>query len=143
MAVITLASDGFAFLRDLLWHPWRGAGAILLGLATAIALMRRWRRRRERLRLSGQTLRLHRAFARFGRRVARAGGLRREPDIPVGDWARAIAPRLDDPEGFLGLVERYQALRFRERPPQRQEADPLVRELRQARFTARKDAPRP
>jgi transglutaminase-like putative cysteine protease len=137
-AVITMAVGGFAVLRDLLWHPWRGTGVLLLGLGTAIALLRRWRRRRERLRLSGETLRLHRAFARFERRVARAGGLRRALDMPVGDWACAIAPRLADAEAFLDLVDRYQALRFREQPAQRPEAEPLIRELRQAKYLARK-----
>jgi transglutaminase-like putative cysteine protease len=137
-AVITTTTGIFGFLRDLFWHPWRGTVAAVAGIAVALALIRRHRRRRTRLRLALETLRLHRAFAKLERRAGRAAGLPRKHATPIGEWAHAIAASLANGPAFRDLVDRYQALRFRQEPPSRDEAERLSRELRGFNPTPRK-----
>lgn len=142
-AIITGIKGAAAMFRDLLWHPWRGLGAALLALAIGIFMARR-RRHQARHSLTGEALRLHHAFAKLERRVARATRLPRPGATPVGTWARQAAPRLANQAKFLTLVTHYETLRFREHPPSRDEAAPLLRQLQE--FTPilpEKSPPRP
>jgi hypothetical protein len=117
-AIISVFSGLFYFFRDLVWHPLRGTGILLLILAVFL-----YRRHRKLLKLKQSAKRedeippntqiLIAQFKALEKSVAKKYEQERAPQQTLEEWAKLIGN-----ESFIQLITDYQKLRYRKNEPE-------------------------
>ena len=127
-AIIGTVTGVFWLLFDFVANPFRAPVLLLLiSIAAAFYIRRRQRKNRRAGRTHPCISVIIKDFKRFEKEAAKVSRIRRKPSVPLGEWAMLQPAELKITEA----VEKYHALRFRQLPPERSDAEEFRRYIQE------------